>query len=81
MLVGIGLIELTKPSDTLLFEPFCKHCILQRFYTIFIVSICVEQKFLFKKLRQILHFLIWFWVILSVSILKVLFLVLENYML
>ena len=78
MLVEIGLIQLTKPSDTLLFEPFCKHCILQRFYTIFI-SIYVEQKILFKKVRQILHFLIWFWVIFSVSALKVLFLVLENY--
>ena len=78
MLVEIGLIQLTKPSDTLLFEPFCKHSILQRFYTIF-VSIYVEQKILFKKVRQILHFLIWFWVILSVSVLKVLFLVLENY--
>lgn len=78
MLVEIGLIQLTKPSDTLLFEPFCKHCILQRFYTIF-VSIYVEQKILFKKVRQILHFLIWFWVIFSVSALKVLFLVLENY--
>ena len=74
MLVGIGLIELTKPSDTLLFEPFCKH-----FATIFIVSIYVEQKILFKKVRQILHFLIWFWVIFSVSALKALFLVLENY--
>lgn len=78
MLVEIGLIQLTKPSDTLLFEPFCKHCILQRFYTIF-VSIYVEQKILFKKVRQILHFLIWFWVIFSVSALKVLFLMLENY--
>ena len=78
MLVEIGLIQPTKPSDTLLFEPFCKHCILQRFYTIF-VSIYVEQKILFKKVRQILHFLIWFWVIFSVSALKVLFLVLENY--
>ena len=33
--VGIGLTELTKPSDTVNYEPYFKHCILQTVLVVF----------------------------------------------
>ena len=36
--VGIGLIELTKSSDTLNYKLFFKHCILQTILPVFILK-------------------------------------------
>ena len=46
--VGIGLIELTEPSNTLNDRSFFKHCILPTVLHIcFFVYMCVEQNILF----------------------------------
>ena len=47
-LIGIGLIELTDPSETLNYESLFKHFVLQTIFTnyftrIFIYYICVEK--------------------------------------
>ena len=39
--VGIELIELTEPSDTLNYKPFFKHCILQTILHVFLLFIFV----------------------------------------
>ena len=43
-LVGIGLIELTEPSDTLNYKSFFKHCILQTTLHVFSLLIFVWNK-------------------------------------
>ena len=40
-LVGIELIELTEPCDTLNHKPFFKHCILQAILHVFLFFIFV----------------------------------------
>ena len=42
--VGIALIELTKPSDTLSYKPFLKHCILQTVLQVIFLFIFVWNK-------------------------------------
>ena len=39
--VGIELIKLTQPSDTLNYKPFFKHCILQTILHVFLLFIFV----------------------------------------
>ena len=36
---GIGLIELTEPSDTLNYKPFFKHCISQTILHVFLLQV------------------------------------------
>ena len=49
ILVGIGLIELTEPSDTLKYKPFFKHFILQIFLRAFLLLIFVWNKIFCSK--------------------------------
>ena len=42
--MGLGLIELTEPSDTLNYKPFFKHCILQTILHVFLLFICSFYK-------------------------------------
>ena len=42
--VGIGLIELTEPSNTWNYEPFFKHCILQTILHVILLFIFVWTK-------------------------------------
>ena len=47
--VGIGLIELNEPSDTLNYRPFFKHCILQTVLHIFFcLHLCGTKSFVLK---------------------------------
>ena len=48
-LVGIGLIEITEPSDTLNYKPFFKHCILKTILHIFLLFIFVWNKIFCPK--------------------------------
>ena len=47
--VGIGLIELTEPSDTLNFKLFFKHCILQTILHLFLLFIFMWNKIFCSK--------------------------------
>ena len=47
--VGIGLIELTEPSDTLNYKPFFKHCILETILHIFSLLTFVWNKIFVLK--------------------------------
>ena len=63
-LVGIGLIELIEPSDTLNYTTFFKYYILQTIldmFLYFIVYICMKQNLLFKNLSRVLQLfgLVW----------------------
>ena len=49
MLVGIGLIELTEPSDTFNCMPFYKHCILQTTSYKFLLFILLWNKIFCSK--------------------------------
>ena len=49
-LVRIFLIESTEPSDTLDYEPFFKHCILQTVLHIFLLYIFVLRKIYCSKM-------------------------------
>ena len=40
-LVAIGLIELTEPSDTLNYQLYFKHCVLQSIFHVFLLFIFV----------------------------------------
>ena len=73
--VGIGLIELNEPSDTLNYRPFFKHCILQTVLHIFFcLHLCGTKSFVLKtKLYfTFFFFLIWFGLAFVVTVLKVL---------
>ena len=68
--VGIWLIEVTEPSDTLNFNPFFKHCILH----VFSLFIFVWSKIFCSKDWAVFYiFLIWFGVEFGVTVLKALF--------
>ena len=45
----IGLIELTKPSDTLSYKPFLEHCILQTTLHVFLLFIFEWNKIVCSK--------------------------------
>ena len=47
--VGVGLIKLVEPSDTLNYKPFFKHCILQTISHIFLLVIFVWIKIFCSK--------------------------------
>ena len=47
--MGIELIELTEPSDTLNYKPFFKHCILQNILQVFLFFIFVWNKIFCSK--------------------------------
>ena len=49
MSVGIGLIELTEPSNTLNYKSFFQHCILQTVLAIFLLFIFVWNKIFCSK--------------------------------
>ena len=57
--VGIGLIELTEPSDTLSYKPFFKQCILKTILHAFSLFIFVWDKtFCFKNWAA--FYIFWF---------------------
>ena len=54
--VGRALTEFIEPPDTLNYNPFFKHCILQIILHVLLLLIfCVEQNYLFKALSRILY--------------------------
>ena len=70
--VGIELIELTDPSDTLNHRPFFKHYILQTvLHVLFCFYLCETKPFVLKT-ELYLYFLIWFELTFSVTVLNVL---------
>ena len=69
--VGIRLIELTERSDTLNYESFFKHGILQTTLHTFLLFIFVWNKIFYSKNWPILYnFLIWFGLAFDVTVLK-----------
>ena len=71
--VGIGLIELTEPSDTLNYKPFFNHCILQTILHIFLLLIFLWNIiFCFKNWAVFYIFLILLEMVFSVTVLKIL---------
>ena len=49
--MGIGLIELTEPSDTWNCEPFFKHCILQTILHVILLFKFVWTKYFVPKTK------------------------------
>ena len=47
--IGIGLIELTEPSDTLNYKPLFKYCISKSILHVFLFFIFVLNKIFFSK--------------------------------
>ena len=71
--VGIGLIELTEPSDTLNNKPFVNHCILQTILHVFLLFIFVWNKiFCCKNWTVFYNFLKWFGLAFGAKVLKAL---------
>ena len=69
---GLGLIKLTEPSDTLIYKPSFKHCILQTVLHVFLLFIFVWNKIFFSKNWAVFYiFLIWLGVAFVDIILKV----------
>ena len=56
MLVGIELIELTKPCNTLNYEWFFKHCMLQTILHVFLLFLSVWNKtFALKSVKVVVN--------------------------
>ena len=73
MLVGIELIELTEPSDTLNYKPFFKHWILQNILHVFLFFIFAWSKIFCSKNSAVFYiFLIWLCVAFVITVLKIL---------
>ena len=71
--VGIGLIELTGPSDTFSCKLFFKYCILQTILQVFLLLIFVWNKIFCARNWVIFYtFLIWFGLTFGFIALKVL---------
>ena len=71
--VGIGLIELTGPSDTFSCQLFFKYCILQTILQVFLLLIFVWNKIFCARNWVIFYtFLIWFGLTFGFIALKVL---------
>ena len=72
--VGIHFTELIKPSNTLNYKPFFKHCTLQTILQELLLFIFRWNKIFYSKNWSAFYFcLIWFRVALSVTVLKVLY--------
>ena len=70
--VGIALTELTKPSDTLNYRPFFKHCVLQTVLHVLFLFIFVWKKTLCSKKRAVFYIvLIWFGFAFGITVIKV----------
>ena len=71
--VGIVLIQLTEPSDTLNCKPFFNHCILQTILHIFLLLLFLWNIiFCFKNWALFYIFLILLQMVVSVTVLKIL---------
>ena len=70
--VGIGLIELTKPSDTLNYKAFFKSCISQSILHLFVLFTLVWNEIFFSKNRAVLFVLDLVWGGIRCIVLKVL---------
>ena len=72
--MGIGLIELTEPSNILNYKPFFKHCILQNilqyFYCLYLRG---TKSTVLKTEQYFTSFLIWFGLAFDVTVLKVIY--------
>lgn len=70
--VGIGLIELIKPSDTLNYKAFFKSCISQSILHLFVLFTLVWNEIFFSKNRAVLFVLDLVWGGIRCIVLKVL---------
>ena len=71
--VRVGIIELTEPSDTVIYKSFFKHCILQTILHEFLLIIFMWKKIFCSKNWAVFYiFLIWFKVVVGDKVLKVL---------
>ena len=76
--VGIGLIELTEPSDTWNYEPFFKYCIFQTILHVILLFIFVWTKYFVPKTKPcyiyiyIYIYIFWFGVTFGGTVLKLL---------